>query len=301
MTRLGFVGVGKMGSRMVRRLLEHGYTVTVYDINPAAVESFKDTPGGVAASLSELGRESEVVLASLPTPASVEAAVLGPGGLAETMGPGSVFIDLSTTGVETEQKIAAALAGRGVEVLDAPVSGGVKGAEEGTLSVMVAGKREVFEAQLPVLRVIGRNVFYIAPQPGLGQAMKLINNLLSATALAASAEAVVLATKMGLDPRLVIDVLNVSSGRNSATQDKFPRAILTRTFDYGFTTELMVKDLNLAAAMARQQRFPLFIGRMVEQMWELALYDGLGPEDFTTIVKVFEKMAGVEVRPKAQD
>lgn len=296
--RLGFVGVGKMGSRMARRLIEHGYTVTVYDVNPAAVEPFKDTPGGVAASLRELARQSDAVLASLPTPASVEQVALGPGGLAEEMRPGSVFIDLSTTGVEIEGRVAAALAGRGIEVLDAPVSGGVRGAEEGTLSVMVAGRREVFETYLPVLRVIGRNVFYISPRPGLGQAMKLVNNLLSATALAASAEAVVLATKLGLDPKLVVDVLNVSSGRNSATQDKFPRAILNRTFDYGFTTELMVKDLNLAVAMARQQRFPLFIGRMVEQVWELAVYEGLGPEDFTTIVKVFERMAGVEVKPR---
>lgn len=296
--RLGFVGVGKMGSRIAHRLMAHGHTVTVYDINPAAVEPFKDTMGGVAASIAELGRQSDAVLASLPTPASVEEVVLGPGGLAEAMRPGSVFIDLSTTGVETEERVAAALTRRGIEVLDAPVSGGVRGAEEGTLSVMVSGRREVFETYLPVLQVIGRNVFYISPKPGQGQAMKLINNLLSATALAASAEAVVLATKLGLDPKLVINVLNASSGRNSATQDKFPRAILTRTFDYGFTTELMVKDLYLAMAMARQQRFPLFIGRMVEQMWEFALYQGLGPEDFTTIVKIFEKMAGVEVKPQ---
>lgn len=297
MTRLGFVGIGRMGSRMARRLIDHGYTVTVYDVNPAAVEPFRATAGGVAASLSELGQASDAVLASLPTPASVEEVVLGPGGLAEAMRPGSVFVDLSTTGVETEQRVANALAERGIEALDAPVSGGVKGAEAGTLSVMVAGKREVFEAWLPVLRVIGRNVFYVSDRPGLGQAMKLVNNLLSATALAASAEAVVLATKVGLDPKLVIDVLNVSSGRNRATEEVFPRAILSRKFDWGFALELMVKDLGLAAALARQARYPLFLGRAVEQVWELALYEGLGPEDFTTVVKVFEKMAGVELRP----
>ncbi len=297
MPRLGFVGVGRMGSRMARRLIGHGYAVTVYDTNPAALEPFRAT--GVAGSLAELGRASDVVLASLPTPAVVAEVVLGPGGLAEAMGPGSVFIDLSTTGVETEQKVAAGLAARGVEVLDAPVSGGVKGAEEGTLAVMVAGKREVFEAQLPILQVIGRNVFYVSERPGLGQALKLINNLLSATALAASAEAVVLATKVGLDPKLVIDVLNVSSGRNRATEEVFPRTILTRSFDWGFTLELMVKDLGLAVELARRERYPLFLGRMVEQLWELAVYEGLGPEDFTTIVKLFEKMAGVEVRAGA--
>ena len=292
--RIGFVGLGRMGSRMAERLLDHGYALIVHDVNPTATDAFSERGVPVASWVAELAQDTSVVLASLPTPSTVESVALGPDGLGDGLGSGATFIDLSTTGIEVEQKVAQGLAERGIEVLDAPVSGGVKGARDGTLAVMVAGKPEVFERYADLLRVIGR-VFYVSDHPGLGQAMKLVNNLLSATAMAASCEAIVLATKVGLEPRMVVDVINAGSGRNSATLDKFPRSILPRTFDYGFATELMCKDLDLVDAVAKQHSYPLFIGHTVRDVWELLLAKGFAKEDFTNLVKIFEEIAGVEV------
>lgn len=294
--RVGFVGLGRMGSRMARRLLDHGYEVVVHDVNPDALRPFQERGVPTASSPQQLAGDVPIVLASLPTPASVESVVLGPDGLADGFAAGGVFVDVSTTGLVVEERIANALAQRGIEILDAPVSGGVRGAEEGTLSVMVAGKRELFDRYQPILEVIGHHVFHVAERPGLGQAMKLVNNLLSATALAASSEALVLATKAGLDPKVVVDILNVSSGRNSATLEKLPRSVLPGTFDFGFVLELMCKDVHLAGAMATHHDVPLLVGRSVEQVWDLARLQGLAKEDLTAIIKLWERMAGVEVR-----
>ena len=298
--RIGFVGLGRMGSRMVGRLLDRGYDLIVHDVRPDAVESFLERGITVADTPVDLARRAQVVLASLPTPASVEAVVLGREGLVGGFEPGSLFIDLSTTGIEVERRIAEELGRRGIEMLDAPVSGGISGAEQGTLSVMVAGPGPLVERHRPLLEVIGRNVFHVSDKPGLGQAMKLVNNLLSATALAVTSEALVLATRAGLDPKIVIDVLNVSSGRNSATLHKFPQSVLSRTFDFGFILELTCKHLHLADAMATYYDAPLLIGRTVEQVWDLARYQGLAQEDFTAIVKLFERLVGVEVAADAR-
>ena len=292
---VGFIGLGQMGSRMARRLLAHGHELVLYDISPQALAPFRELGVSTARSPRELACRCQVVLASLPTPDSVVEAVLGPGGLLEGMTLGSLFVDLSTTGVEVEERVANALVARGAQCLDAPVSGGVRGAEEGTLAVMAAGSRAAFERARSLLEVIGRHVFYVSERPGHGQAMKLINNLLSATAMAATSEALVLAAKVGLDPGTALRVLNVSSGRNTATEDKFPRAVLPRTFDYGFRTGLMHKDVSLAAALARQTGVPLLVGRAVELVWEMAVREGLADQDFTAIVTLYERWASALV------
>ncbi|GBD15087.1 2-hydroxy-3-oxopropionate reductase [bacterium HR25] len=292
---VGFIGLGQMGSRMARRLLERGYSLVVCDISPRALAPFQEMGVPVAGSPREVGERCSIVLASLPTPQSVAEVALGEGGLREGMAPGSLFVDLSTTGVEVEEQVASALAAQGIECLDAPVSGGARGAQEGTLSIMAAGSRAAFERAYPLLQVIGRHVFHVSDRPGHGQALKLINNLLSATAMAATSEALVVAAKMGLDPEEVLRVLNVSSGRNTATEDKFPRAVLTRRFDYGFRTELLHKDISLASALARRAGVPLIVGRAVELVWELAMREGLAEEDFTTVVTLYERWGGAEV------
>lgn len=295
---VGFIGLGQMGSRMVRRLLERGYSLVVYDISPQALAPFQEMSVPVAGSPREVGERCSIVLASLPTPQSVAEVALGEGGLREGMAPGSLFVDLSTTGVEVEEQVASALSAQGIECLDAPVSGGARGAQEGTLSVMAAGSRAAFKRAYPLLQVIGRHVFHVSDHPGHGQALKLINNLLSATAMAATSEALVVAAKMGLDPEEVLRVLNVSSGRNTATEDKFPRAVLTRRFDYGFRTELLHKDISLASALARRAGVPLIVGRAVELVWELAMREGLAEEDFTSVVTLYERWGGAEVAPR---
>jgi 3-hydroxyisobutyrate dehydrogenase-like beta-hydroxyacid dehydrogenase len=205
-----------------------------------------------------------------------------------------VFVDLSTTGPRMAQAVAAALGKRGVIAVDAPVSGGVKGATKGTLAVMTSGPAAECQALRPMLEAIGR-VFYIGCQPGMGQMMKLINNLLSATATAATSEAIVLGVKAGLDPRVMIDVINAGSGRNTASEDKFPRAILPRSFDYGFAMGLMAKDVNLCIAEAEQLEVPMWIGNAVKQLWLYGLSQGGPDQDFTELIKHLEKWADVTV------
>ena len=184
---------------------------------------------------------------------------------------------------------------KGITAVDSPVSGGVGGAQKGTLAVMASCPRALFDSLKPVLEVLGK-VFYLGDKPGLGQSMKLANNLLSATALAITSEAMVMGVKAGLDPRVMLDVINAGSGRNSASQDKFPKAILPRTFDFGFTTELMYKDVKLFLQEAEAMGIPMWVASAVGQLWFLT-YSQIGPQqDFTTIVQCIEKWAGVEVK-----
>ncbi|HEX9323669.1 MAG TPA: NAD-binding protein [Xanthobacteraceae bacterium] len=194
--------------------------------------------------------------------------------------------------------IAAGLKAKGIALIDSPVSGGVLGAQKGTLAVMAACECALFERFEPVLNVFGK-VFYIGARPGMGQTMKLANNLLSATAMAISAEAIVMGVKAGLDPQVMVDVINSGSGRNTATQDKFPRSVLPRSFDYGFATGLMYKDVKLCLEEAEALGVQMWVGAAVRQLWQFANAE-LGPaSDFTAIVKCIEDWAGVEVKAPA--
>lgn len=297
--QIGFLGVGKIGSPMARRVLDHGYHLHVFDIDPEAGGRFRGLERAtVSGSAAEVVERATTILLSLPSPEALEEVTIGSSG--RGLGPQHVVVDLSTSGVRATRTVAAGLLARGVRFVDAPVSGGVRGAEAGTLSVMAAGDKAVFELVRPVLAVIGKNVFYVGSEPGQGQAMKLVNNMLSATTMAATAEAMVVAVKAGLDPALAIDVLNVSSGRSGATQDKFPRAVLTRTFDYGFAVEHMLKDVSLFGEMAASLQVPAFISREVIELWRLVASQGLGPKDFTNIVRVMEEWAHVEIGPSTR-
>jgi 3-hydroxyisobutyrate dehydrogenase-like beta-hydroxyacid dehydrogenase len=290
---LGFIGVGKMGGPMAGRLLDAGHTLTVFDERAAALQPLLQRGARQAASASAVAVEVETALVSLPTPDIVRQVALSivAGGKLRN------FVDLSTTGPRIAREIAAGLAKRGVIAVDSPVSGGVSGAEKGTLAVMLACPQERRALLEPVLKVFGK-VFYLGEQPGLGQTMKLCNNLLSATAMAISCEAVVMGVKAGLDPRVMIDVINAGSGRNSATQDKFPKAILPRTFDFGFTNALMHKDVKLCVEEAEAMGVPMWVGSAVRQLWAYTA-NRMGPDaDFTTIVKSLEEWAGVEVKGK---
>ena len=204
------------------------------------------------------------------------------------------FVDLSTVGSHMAVRIHDALAKRNIVQLDSPVSGGVGGAEKGTLAVMVSGPRADFEAAKPALDIIGK-VFFIGEKPGTAQTMKLTNNLLSATAVVATCEAVTIGVKSGLDPSVMIDVINAGSGMNTASRDKFPRSILPRTFDFGFATGLMVKDVRLALEEAKSLGMSLEVAEAVGRLWEVVIRD-MGPEsDFTSAIKPIEKAAGVVV------
>lgn len=293
---IGFIGLGNMGFPMARRLLEAGHALIVCDTRSEAVARLTARGAVSASSPREVADRAETVMASLPSPDVVQAVATGTNGVAEG-GKVKRFVDLSTTGARMAIRIAEALAARNITQIDCPVSGGVGGAEKGTLAVMVAGPRSEFDLLKPVLDVVGK-VFFIGERPGMGQTMKLCNNLLSATALAATSEAMVMGAKAGLDPRVMVDVINAGSGRNSASQDKFPKAILPGTFDYGFTNGLMYKDLRLCMEEAEAIGVPMWVGNAVRLMFQLSTGSFGADADFTTVVKCIERWAGVEVRAK---
>lgn len=290
---IGFVGLGRMGNPIGGRLLDAGYRLVVNDTRVDAIEALGGLGAMPATSPSEVASAADTVLLSLPTPDVVESVVLGESGVAQGSRVRTI-VDLSTTGPRTAKRIAEKLSGTGVTWIDAPVSGGVGGAKAGTLAVMVSGPREVFERLQPILKVIGKR-FFIGEEPGLAQMMKVVNNLLSGSAMAISAEAVAIGVKAGLDAATMIDVINAGSGRNSATLEKFPRSILNRRFDYGFAAGLMLKDIRLCLDEAEALGLSMPVANAVRALWQRTI-DTLGPEsDFTRIVETVEKDAGVVV------
>src|SRR3981189_1242969 len=290
---IGFIGLGKMGFPMARRLIEAKHQLTVFDTRKEAVDKLVALGAQAASSPKDIADRCETVMASLPSlQASLEFAS-GTGGVIEGKRV-KRFIDLSTVGSHMAVKIHGLLAEENIAQLDSPVSGGVGGAEKGTLAVMVSGPRADFETVKPALEVIGK-LFFIGEKPGSAQTMKLANNLLSATAVVATSEAVVMGVKSGLDPAVMIDVINAGSGMNTASRDKFPRAILPRTFNFGFATGLMVKDVRLCLEEAKALGMSLEVAEAVGRLWEVVIRD-MGPEsDFTSAIKPIERAAGVVV------
>jgi 3-hydroxyisobutyrate dehydrogenase-like beta-hydroxyacid dehydrogenase len=291
---LGFIGLGRMGGPMVGRLLDAGHTLTVFDTVEAAVAPLVERGARRAGSPAEVASAAEIVLVSLPTPDIVERVALGEKGLAEG-NRARIVIDLSTTGPGVAGRVAEGLGARDIQAVDAPVSGGVKGAREGTLAVMVSCPEVTFERVEPIVKTFGK-VFYVGAKPGLAQVVKLGNNMLAAAALVASSEALAMGVKAGVDPKVMIDIINVSSGRNSAIQDKFPRAILPGTFDFGFTTGLSYKDVRLCVDEAEALGVPMLLGALVRQMLAVTQAKYGAASDFTSIAKVIEEWAGVEIR-----
>jgi 3-hydroxyisobutyrate dehydrogenase-like beta-hydroxyacid dehydrogenase len=291
---LGFIGIGRMGGPMTSRLLDAGYTLCVYDTDPKAVAALAARGVKVAKSPAEVASSAEIVLVSLPTPDIVKAVALGENGIAHGNRI-STLIDLSTTGPGVATIVAQGLGERKIMLVDAPVSGGIAGAKAGTLAVMVSCPKDGYGKVEPLLKNFGK-LFYTGEKPGLAQTAKLVNNLLAAAALVISSEGMAMGVKAGLDPKILLDILNVSSGRNSATQDKFPRAVLPGTFDFGFATALSYKDVRLCLDEAEAMGVPMIMGAVVRQI--LALTQAkYGPDsDFTSIVKLSEEWAGVQIR-----
>lgn len=292
MSVCGFIGLGRMGGAMARRLIAAGHQVVAYDLSEAARTTLEAHGARIADSVAAVAERAPVVFLSLPTPEVVVSTVLGSQGLAAGRAM-RLCIDLSTSGPEVAIKLAAGLSGRGVASLEAPVSGGVKGARDGTLALMVAGPQSAWEQARPLLEHFGRP-FYMGERPGAGQCMKLVNNLLGACAIAITAEGMAIGARAGLDPVRMIEVLNASSGRNSATQDKWPRAVLPRTFDFGFTAGLCLKDVRLCLAAARSLGVPLHVGDQVAALLERTVGAYGADADFTAMARMVESDAGLE-------
>ena len=291
---IGFIGLGKMGFHMARRLLEAGHRVTVFDTRREAIERVVARGAQAASSAREVADKVETVMASLPTPDVVLAVATGPGGVMEGQRIRR-FVDLSTTGAVMAKRIFTALKAKNIVQIDCPVSGGVTGAAKGTLALMVSGPRAEVAAIEPVLPAIGK-IFFIGEQPGAGQTMKLCNNFLSAAAMTATSEAMVMGVKAGLDPRIMLDVINAGTGRNTATEDKFGRIVLPRTFNLGFTVGLMAKDLKLCLAEGEALGVPMEVAEAVTRMLQIACDENGPDKDLSTVVQPVERRAGVEVR-----
>lgn len=293
---IGFIGLGNMGFHMARRLVEAGHRLTVTDTRPEAVERLTRLGTKAAASPADVADEVETVIASLPTPDVVHAVATGPRGVIEGRRVRR-FIDTSTTGSVMAKRIFAALGARNIVQIDSPVSGGVGGAAKGTLAVMASGPRADVALVEPVLAVFGK-VFFIGEHSGDGQTMKLANNFLSATAMAATSEAMVMGVKAGLDPRVMLDVINAGTGRNTATEHKFPKIVLPRTFDLGFTNGLMIKDVKLCLSEASNLGVTMQVAEAVMRLLQQACEEIGADADLTTIVQPLERKTGVEVRSK---
>src|SRR5882762_3313865 len=257
---VGFVGPGKMGNPMARNLARAGYGIVAHDLDPNALRRARDATGAEApGSLKAMASRCEAVITMLPDGNAVRAVVFGSGGSADCLlaglSRGSILVDMSSSSPLGTRELGARLAERGVAMLDAPVSGGVRKAADATLSIMVGGDAQSIARSLPILEAMGRQIFLTGPL-GPGHAMKALNNYVSAAGLVAAAEGVLAAQRFGLDPGNVVDILNASTGMNNSTLNKFHQFILSRTFDSGFSLDLMVKDLNTALEVARSTGSP---------------------------------------------
>jgi 3-hydroxyisobutyrate dehydrogenase-like beta-hydroxyacid dehydrogenase len=288
---IGFIGLGMMGIPMSKKLIEAGYKVVGYDIDPGALEQAKENGVEIAQSPRELGESCNPVITIVPNSDVVEDVVLGTDGVIQGAGNGDVLIEMTTAYPISTIKMAKILEARGIRMLDAPVSGGIVGAEKGTLSIIVGGDIEIFEQCMPLFKVMGQNIFHMGAI-GAGHTMKAVNNFLSGCSMVATSEAVALATKAG---KKVVDVLQVSTGRNYATEWKFPRFVLPRKFDDGFRIELFNKDLDILTRLARELGVPMFIANTVQQIFNLAMSKGYGLKGHTAIAQLIEEWAGIKM------
>lgn len=289
MTTIGFVGLGRMGAPMAARLVGHVDEVLVHDISADAVARLAALGAEAAGSAAALGERCDIVFMSLPMPPIVRDAAA----MVVSGGSPRIVCDLSTSGPALAQELHELLTPNGIASFDAPVSGGIRGAEQGTLALMAGGPQVHWAELEPLLARLGKP-FYMGETPGAGQTAKLANNLLSLAAIATTAEAMTLAIKGGLDPARMIEVLNAGTGRNSATQDKWPRAVLPRTFDFGFSAQLSLKDTRLALDEARAMGVPLPTGERLAALLDRTLATYGDDADFTAMAKVVEADAGLD-------
>lgn len=289
---LGFIGVGTMGRPMARRLIDAGHALIVFDRDEAAVAELTAIGALAAQSVREVADRARVVFTSLPTPAIFREVALGAGGLrdGETV---KILVDLSTVGSRIEKEVAVGLRERGIETVDAPVSGGAAGATKGSLAIMAAGVGAALDEVRPLFDVLGK-VFVVGGQPGQGQLLKLLNNMLSSTAFAITSEAFVAGMRGGLDPEVMMAVINAGSGKNGATLDKFPKHVLPRTFDFGFPVGSVCKDIGLAVDECQALGVPMWVGNIARQVWNHAAMQDGAARDMTELVRYVERWSSTE-------
>lgn len=294
LARIGFIGLGRMGAPMCGRLLEAGYRVTVFDVRADAMEESRAKGAAVGASPADVTLNSDVVITIVPDPPAVEAVMDGELGVLSALGEGQILLEMTTSAPLLTRRLAQDVAARGARMLDAPVSGGVRGAESGNLAVMVGGDARLFDECRPIFDCMGSYVVHAGDNVGDGHTAKLMNNMLSVAALLASAEALALGVRAGLDPERLTDIINHSTGRTYATEIKFPRDVFPGTYAAGFTVAQYLKDLNLAQDLADAMRVPIPMGALAKQLW-LSIIGRDGPDiDHTAAVRSVARLAGLE-------
>jgi 3-hydroxyisobutyrate dehydrogenase len=285
-TTIGFVGLGNMGGPMVANLAKAGYAVRGFDVAPVG----EDTGATIVAAVGEVAQGADGVVLMLPNSKIVRAVLLEQG-LLDAIAPGTLLLDMSSSAPTDTREISAAIAQRGVHFVDAPVSGGVRGARAGSLTIVVGGEDADVDAARPLLEVVGSRALHVGGI-GAGHALKALNNLLSAATLIATSEAVEAGRRFGLDPAVMIDAFNTSSGRSYSTEHKFPDFVLPGTYDAGFNINLMVKDIACALELAESTGSPSSVTEVIVDQWRRAAQDLPDDADHTAIAKWVHEARG---------
>jgi 3-hydroxyisobutyrate dehydrogenase len=296
MTNVGFIGIGAMGKPMAQNLIKSGkVALHIFDLNTAAVAELAALGASPCRSPKELAEVSSVMIMMLPNAAIVESTLTGEQGLLAGAKAGQTIIDMSSVAAVSTKKMAALAGAKGIAYIDAPVSGGVAGAQAGSLTIMVGGEMAAVQAVEPILQIVGKKIYHVGDS-GAGDSMKVVNNLLLGINMAAVAEALVLGVKSGLNPQVMVDIIKESSGRSYALEAKADKFVLKNNFTAGFAIDLEYKDLELAMETAKSLEVPLPVGAMAQQVFAMAKAKGLGREDISAVVKVWEELVGVQVR-----
>lgn len=291
--RVGFIGLGIMGRPMAQNLLKAGFSLTVWNRSRAPIDTLTAVGAQKAGSPAEVAAGSDVVITMVSDSPDVEEVVLGPSGILEGAHPGLTVIDMSTISPEVTRRIAACCAAQGVDMLDAPVSGGEKGAQEATLSIMVGGKAAVLERCRPVLAALGAHIMHVGDH-GMGQTVKLCNQVVCGLNILAAAEGLVLAAKAGVDPRVMLEVVTKGAAGSWMLANLGPK-MAAGDYAPGFMVQLQVKDLKLALEAAATLDLPLPGTALVQQLFRSVIADGGAQEGTQSLVKVLEKLGNTRV------
>jgi 3-hydroxyisobutyrate dehydrogenase-like beta-hydroxyacid dehydrogenase len=293
--KFGWIGVGNMGLPMAERLLDAGHQLVVYDIDASALAPLTTRQAIAAESPKAVADAVEIVIVSLPHNDASRAVITGTEGVMFGQQV-RLVVNTCTTGSPFAREMTTALGAHDIQTLESPISGGPPGASAGTLSIMVSGPQSAFDEMRPALEALGKTVTYCGDKPGLAQVAKLANNILSATALVASLEALAMGVKAGLDVEVMLAAINGGSGRNSATLDKIPRDVITGSFAYGAPMHILMKDIDLALAEGEALGVPQMVCQQVRQMYKLAMHKGWRDRDITELALLIEDWSGCEIR-----